>query len=66
MAKSREDVVTTAIYPITGLKFLKWKYGLEKVPAEVRPLTLEQARQEAEACDEVCKDMREQFRNSLS
>jgi pyruvate/oxaloacetate carboxyltransferase len=66
VARTREDVVTTAIYPVTGLKFLKWKYGLEEVPAEVRPLTLEQAQEEAQACDLVCKEMRERFRNSLS
>jgi pyruvate carboxylase subunit B len=29
------DVLISALYPITGLRFLKWKYGLEKPPAEV-------------------------------
>ncbi len=33
------DVLTAAIYPITGLRFLKWKYGLETPPPEVQPTT---------------------------
>jgi pyruvate carboxylase subunit B len=32
----------THIYPVTGKKFLKWKYGKEEPPAEVKPRTLEQ------------------------
>ena len=30
------DVLTVALYPITGLHFLKCKYGLEKPPAETK------------------------------
>jgi pyruvate carboxylase subunit B len=30
------DILTAAIYPITGLHFLKWKYGLEKAAASPR------------------------------
>ncbi len=33
------DVLTSALYPITGLRFLKWKYGLETPPPEVQPVT---------------------------
>ena len=29
------DVLIAAIYPITGLRFLKWKYGLETPPPEM-------------------------------
>jgi len=29
------DVLVAALYPITGLRFLKWKYGLETPPPEV-------------------------------
>lgn len=29
------DVLIAAIYPTTGLRFLKWKYGLETPPPEV-------------------------------
>jgi pyruvate carboxylase subunit B len=28
--------VLYAIYPVTGKKFLKWKYGKEEPPAEVK------------------------------
>ncbi len=65
VARSEEDVVTTAIYPITGVKFLKWKYGLEEVPVEVKPLSLDQAKAEQEACDNTCKEMRESYKKTL-
>ena len=42
------DVLTAAIYPITGLRFLKWKYGLETPPPEVKPKTLEDIKREDE------------------
>jgi len=42
------DVLTAAIYPITGLRFLRWKYGLETPPPEVKPKTMEDVRREDE------------------
>ncbi len=42
------DILTAAIYPITGLRFLKWKYGLEKPPPELKPKTLEDVKREDE------------------
>jgi pyruvate carboxylase subunit B len=42
------DVLTAAIYPITGLRFLKWKHGLEEPPPEVKPKTLEDVKREDE------------------
>ncbi len=42
------DVLINALYPITGLRFLKWKYGLEEPPPEVKPKTLEDIRREDE------------------
>ena len=39
-------MITYAIYPVTGKRFLKWKYGKEDPPAEVRPRTLEQIKEE--------------------
>jgi pyruvate carboxylase subunit B len=41
LAKDLQDVLTYALYPITGMRFLKWKYGLEEAPPEVKPRTLE-------------------------
>jgi pyruvate carboxylase subunit B len=36
------------MYPTTGLRFLRWKYGLEPVPDSVKPKTLEQIKKEDE------------------
>ena len=41
LAKDIDDVVLYAIYPVTGKKFLEWKYGKSPVPDEVKPITLE-------------------------
>ncbi|MDD3642072.1 MAG: carboxylase, partial [Candidatus Krumholzibacteria bacterium] len=47
LARGERDVLIYALYPTTGLRFLRWKYGLEQPPAEVKPVTLEEvARQE--------------------
>lgn len=40
------DVLIAAIYPITGLRFLKWKYGKEAPPPEVKGKTLEDIKRE--------------------
>ncbi|GAB4331018.1 MAG: sodium-extruding oxaloacetate decarboxylase subunit alpha [Candidatus Abyssubacteria bacterium] len=48
LAKSEGDVLIVALYPVTGKRFLKWKYGLEPIPESVRPKTLEEARREDE------------------
>lgn len=48
LAKDRRDLLTYAMYPVTGLKFLKWKYGLEAPPKEVLPITLEDVKAEDE------------------
>jgi len=42
------DVLTAALYPITGLRFLKWKYGLETPPPELEPKTLEDIKRQDE------------------
>ena len=46
LAKNDGDVLIYALYPTTGARFLKWKYGLEPVPDEVKPKTLEQVKLE--------------------
>jgi oxaloacetate decarboxylase alpha subunit/pyruvate carboxylase subunit B len=48
LAVDLDDVLIYAIYPITGKKFLKWKYGKEQPPQEVKPRTLEDAQAEVE------------------
>ena len=42
------DVLTAAIYPITGLRFLRWKHGLETPPPEVKAKTMEDIQREDE------------------
>ncbi len=48
LAKDIDDVLIYGMYPMTGKRFLNWKYGKEPVPAEVRPKTLEDCAKEAE------------------
>jgi len=48
LAKDIDDVITYALYPVTGKRFLKWKYGHEDVPSEVMPRTLSQVKKEQE------------------
>ncbi|MEA1958649.1 MAG: pyruvate carboxylase subunit B [Chloroflexota bacterium] len=46
IAKDIGDVLVYAMYPQTGMRFLKWKYGLEPVPDEIKPKTLEDVKRE--------------------
>jgi len=51
------DVLTYALYPTTGMRFLRWKHGLEEPPAEVKPKTLEQAKREQELAEKAKKGL---------
>jgi len=42
------DVLTYALYPTTGMRFLRWKHGLEPPPPEVKPKTMEDVKREDE------------------
>jgi pyruvate carboxylase subunit B len=44
LAADLDDLVLYAIYPVTGKKFLEWKYGIEEPPAAVKATTLEQVK----------------------
>jgi len=61
LAKDDYDLLVYALYPNTGEQFLKWKYGLEEKPPEVKPKTFEDIRKEDEAMaaaiEQVCKTM---------
>ncbi len=48
LAKDIDDVIIYGMYPMTGMRFLKWKYGVEPVPKEVMPKTLEDCAREQE------------------
>ncbi|WP_054693265.1 pyruvate carboxylase subunit B, partial [Desulfosarcina cetonica] len=41
LAVDTDDLVLYAMFPVTGKKFLQWKYGKEDAPASVKAITLE-------------------------
>jgi biotin carboxyl carrier protein len=43
LAVDIDDELIYALYPVTGKRFLNWKYGKEEPPAEVRAKTLDEA-----------------------
>ncbi|MFB3884369.1 MAG: pyruvate carboxylase subunit B [Thermodesulfobacteriota bacterium] len=49
LAKDLCDTLIYALYPKTGVDFLKWKYGLEPKPEKLKPKTLEDIKREDEA-----------------
>ena len=49
LAKDDFDLLIYALYPTSGELFLKWKYGLEERPQEIKPKTLEDVRKEDKA-----------------
>ena len=49
LARDLCDTLIYALYPKTGLDFLKWKYGIEPMPEKVKPKTLEDVKREDEA-----------------
>ncbi len=49
LAKNLCDTLIYALYPKTGVDFLKWKYGLEPMPAKLKAKTLEDIKREDEA-----------------
>ncbi|RJP69530.1 MAG: biotin/lipoyl-binding protein [Candidatus Abyssobacteria bacterium SURF_17] len=55
LAKNETDVLIVALYPVTGKRFLKWKYGLEPVPTDVKPKTLEDVKRENELIQKALK-----------
>jgi len=55
IAKDIGDILCYALYPQTGMRFLRWKYGLEPVPEEVKARTLEDVQKE----DDVIKKWKE-------
>ena len=46
LAKDIDDEVLLALYPVTGKKFLKIKYGLEEMPEDMKAKTLEDVAKE--------------------
>jgi len=48
LARDIDDELICAVYPVTGKRFLRWKYGWEEIPHDVRPKTLEEVEKENE------------------
>jgi pyruvate carboxylase subunit B len=48
IARDIGDVLIYALYPTTGLRFLKWKYGQEKPPEETKARTIDDVKREDE------------------
>ncbi len=48
LAKDRDDLILYAMFPVTGKKFLEWKYGITPVPDSVKPITMEDVRKREE------------------
>ncbi len=49
LAKDMDDLILYAQFPVTGKKFLEWKYGVSKAPADVMPITMD----DVKAKDEI-------------
>ena len=48
LAVDLDDALIYALYPVTGKRFLQWKYGKEQPPEDVKPRTLQDAAAEQE------------------
>lgn len=51
LAVDLDDLILYAQFPVTGKKFLEWKYGKAEPPASVKPITLEEVKKK----DEILK-----------
>ena len=48
LAVDLDDLILYAQFPVTGRKFLEWKYGKSEVPDSVKPITLEDVKKRDE------------------
>ncbi len=51
LAVDMDDLILYAQFPVTGRKFLEWKYGKSEPPASVKPITMEDVKKK----DEIIK-----------
>ena len=59
LAKDICDTLIYALYPKTGIEFLKWKYGIEPLPDKVKPKTLEDIKKEDEAISKAKAEVKQ-------
>ncbi len=57
MTSDIKDVLTYAMQPVTGMKFLRWKYGLETTPEDVKGKTMAQVKAENELVEKALKGL---------
>jgi pyruvate carboxylase subunit B len=55
LARDIGDVLCYALYPTTGRRFLRWKYGIEAPPADTRARTIEDVQREDALVDQARK-----------
>ncbi|MCD4817654.1 MAG: pyruvate carboxylase subunit B [Candidatus Cloacimonetes bacterium] len=53
LAKDIDDELLIALYPVTGKRFLKWKYGHEEAPKDVQAKTIEEVNKEQELVQKI-------------
>jgi len=53
IAKDMGDILIYALYPTTGMRFLRWKYGLEAPPPDTKGKSLETVKREDELIAKV-------------
>ncbi len=53
MTSDEEDVLTYVLYPTSGMRFLRWKYGLEAPPVDTIGKTLDDIQHEDTLCDQI-------------
>ena len=53
LAKNIDDELIVALYPVTGKRFLKWKYGLTEIPQEAKAKTMEEVKAEQELIEKA-------------
>ncbi|MBL8414941.1 MAG: pyruvate carboxylase subunit B [Propionivibrio sp.] len=46
LAVDMDDLLIYVQFPVTGKKFLEWKYGRAEVPASVKPITMESVKKQ--------------------
>ena len=60
LAKDIFDLLIYALYPNTAPQFLKWKYGLEPIPPNIKLKTLDDIKKEDEAMAQAKKEVEAQ------
>ncbi len=58
LARDLDELLIYALFPVTGKRFLMWKHGLEKPPAEVAARTLEDVQRERDLVSRTLQQAR--------